>query len=970
MRRCIRLVAVLISIAICANGFNLDVKFPLKASGTQNSYFGYSLAVHEHNADKWLLVGAPKELTLSSEVSGALHQCQQQEGAISCKRVKTFPPDIEAADQWLGASVVSRNGTAMVCAPRTGEKVAGQCFYGQENLPSFTSYMPWNEAFCEVGFSATLSSDGKRFYTGGPSCELNAGRLIASTGPDESNPDLLSGDLAFYSYAIAAGNVLSNKREGLVVSIGFHQNSNFSGKVVLIDSLAGLQPIGSLIGYQSGEHFGASLAVFDINADGRDDIFIGAPHHTDYGNSEIKFDVGAVYVYYQTSEGLYKRGSPNEFHHLKGEKTGAQFGFAMAELGDTNGDGFKDLAVGAPYENDGSGAVYIYHGSQLGLQNPPGQVIYGHSFNPPIRSFGFSFITGGNDFDRNAYSDLIAGAYLSDIVVHLPARPVVKVKSKISFAPTFITLEKKECQVLSATTDSSPVAVSCAKLQYCLVYGGTRVPSNINTNITITLDVTQPKANRLLFMKTNNNQLTQIIGLTEKTQLCQEEMVYVRPDIRDKLSKMEVTLVATLVETPEPLSAILDIYEGKGFSSNSLSILINCGPDSICIPDLQMEAIMTSETYIQGSDERWTIDVVIYNNGEDAFGADFYLHLPSSLGFINTDKEYTDQSVLCFPPGEINGLALRCEVGNPLPSNKTARLRVILRPTPGDDAFVSFLAETNSTNAENDNTKNDNSELLKLTFKAETKLALRGWSRPEALVVNMTALKMNEDTALPHYAQFYEVQNVGPSDVTHAKFRIVIPTHTLEGYAISELTAQPNVTEGKAHCDPVQLKPNPNVGVINIDCVTEKMTNRERVVIRLNSRLSSEALLKQLNTDIFTLRTVVTANITGLPYGQDVSQLPIVKTEVLVDVTKITKELNVLKAMPWWVPFISAIVAVLIVAIITGVLHHFGIFKRNRPMPLTATLASGPESQPLQETGENPRRPMSEIDNMVDEESS
>ncbi|KAK4002779.1 hypothetical protein OUZ56_004581 [Daphnia magna] len=904
----------------------------------------------------------------NSDVSGALHQCQTRGGDISCTPFTNFPTDMEAANQWLGASVVSRNGTAMVCAPRTGEKVTGECFYGQGSLPSFTSYMPWNEAFCEVGFSAALSSDGKRFYTGGPSCDLNAGRLIASTGPDESNPDLLSGDLAFYAYAIAAGNVL-NKREGLVASIGFHQNSRFSGKVLLIDSLAGLRPVSNLVGYQSGEHFGASLAVFDINNDGRDDIVIGAPHHTDYKNSEIKFDVGAVYVYYQTPKGLYQRGSPYELL-LKGQTTGAQFGFAVAELGDTNGDGIKDLAVGAPYENDGSGTVYIYHGSDLGLRSKAGQVIHGHSFNPPIRSFGFSFVTGGNDFDRNAYSDLIVGAYLSDKVVNLPARPVVKVQSEISFDPAFITLEKKECQVPSTTTGSSPVAVSCAKLRYCLVYGGTGVPGNINTNITVTLDVKQPKANRLLFMKTNDNRLTKIIGLTEKNKLCQEEMVYVRPDIRDKLSTMDVNLVTSLVETPGPLSAILDIYEGKGSSSNFLSIFRDCGSDLICVPDLQMKAVMSSETYIQGSDERWTIDVEIHNDGEDAFGADFYLHLPPVLSFINTDKEYTDQSILCFPPGEINGLALRCEVGNPLPAMKTARLRVILQPTPGDDAFVSFLAETNSTNKEDDSTKSDNSKLLQLTFKAETKLALSGWSRPEALVVNMTALQLNESTALPQYTQFYEVQNVGPSDVIGAKFRIVTPTHTPEGYAISELTAQPTVTEGNANCDPVQLTSNPNVGVINIDCVTEKMNNSERIVIRLNGRLSSEALLKQLNTDIFTLRTVMTANIIGLPYGQDGSQIPVVKTEVVVNVTKIKKELNVLKATPWWIPFVSAVVAVLVAAAIAGVLHRLGFFKRNRPMPMTATLASGPESQPLQETGENPKRPMSEMDNMVDEESS
>lgn len=74
----------------------------------------------------------------------------------------------------------------------------------------------------------------------------------------------------------------------------------------------------------------------------------------------------------------------------------------------------------------------------------------------------------------------------------------------------------------------------------------------------------------------------------------------------------------------------------------------------------------------------------------------------------------------------------------------------------------------------------------------------------------------------------------------------------------------------------------------------------------------------------------MTANIIGLPYGQDGSQIPVVKTEVVVNVTKIKKELNVLKATPWWIPFVSAVVAVLVAAAIAGVLHRVRIFLKKK----------------------------------------
>lgn len=62
----------------------------------------------------------------------------------------------------------------------------------------------------------------------------------------------------------------------------------------------------------------------------------------------------------------------------------------------------SDVAIAAPYEDEGRGVVYIYHGSPSGLTDPAKQRITGRSLDLGLRGFGWS-ISRGLDVDGNGY---------------------------------------------------------------------------------------------------------------------------------------------------------------------------------------------------------------------------------------------------------------------------------------------------------------------------------------------------------------------------------------------------------------------------------------------------------------------------------------------------------------------------------------------------------------------------------------
>ncbi|OTF83077.1 hypothetical protein BLA29_011086, partial [Euroglyphus maynei] len=179
-----------------------------------------------------------------------------------------------------------------------------------------------------------------------------------------------------------------------------------------------------------------------------------------------------VYVALQNRDHQFRIRSENGY--VSGKTSKGRFGLSIASLGDTNKDGFDDIAVGAPYDGPNSnGIVYILLGSKNGIKPEYSQTIKAEDIaDPGLRTFGYS-LSGGMDVDSNTYNDLLIGAYYSDRIVLMKARPVANVTATLTTTKDNVNLEDRDC------TTSDGNRALCVTIKVCLSYSGVGVDNRL-----------------------------------------------------------------------------------------------------------------------------------------------------------------------------------------------------------------------------------------------------------------------------------------------------------------------------------------------------------------------------------------------------------------------------------------------------------------------------------------------------------
>jgi hypothetical protein len=250
---------------------------------------------------------------------------------------------------FLGApGGLTTSPAAMIAAPdgansAFGESVSG---LGDVNGDGLAEIM--------IGAGGVSSNTGRVYVFAGTATVTSTTPLVTLVGPDGAG--------GHFGHSIAgAGDVNGDGRADALVG-AWGVGTGYTGRVYLFTGTStgiGTAAISTISGPDGGEFGAAVSGAHDMNADGFDDVVVGA--HTANGG------VGRAYLFAGSAAGL----ASTPLSVLTGpDAAGGDFGGAVAGIGNVNGDGFPDVAVAASRASTGTGRVYFFLGASAGISFP------------------------------------------------------------------------------------------------------------------------------------------------------------------------------------------------------------------------------------------------------------------------------------------------------------------------------------------------------------------------------------------------------------------------------------------------------------------------------------------------------------------------------------------------------------------------------------------------------------------------
>ncbi|XP_028340617.1 integrin alpha-IIb isoform X1 [Physeter macrocephalus] len=938
---------------------------PWKAEGDQCTSLPFDLSESRTRREREGLQG---ERTAGLQHPPFLCPPDDETRSVGTQTFQTFK-----ARQGLGASVVSWSDIIVACAPwqhwnvlekaEEAEKTpVGGCFVAQLQNGGRAEYSPCranimsrvyeknyfsgDKRYCEAGFSSVVTQAGELvlgapggYYFLGLLARAPIADIISSYRPatllwhvptqqltfDYSHPEYFDG---YRGYSVAVGDFDGNPNTTEFV-FGAPTWSWTLGAVEILDSYH--QTLHRLHGEQMASYFGHSVAVTDVNRDGRHDLLVGAPLYME-SRADLKLaEVGRVYLFLQT-RGPHALGAPSL--RLTGTQLYGRFGSAIAPLGDLNRDGYNDVAVAAPYGGpSGRGQVLVFLGQSEGLNSHPSQVL--DSPFPTGSGFGFS-LRGATDIDDNGYPDLLVGAYRANKIVVYRAQPVVMATLQL------LVQDSLNPAVKNCVLPQTETPVSCFNIQMCVGATGHNVPKKLRLNAELQLDRQKPRQGRRVLLLASQQAGT-ILDLDLSGRhgpTCHTTKAFLRDeaDFRDKLSPIVLSFNVSLQPERDGLAPALMLH-GDTHIQEQTRIILDCGEDDLCVPQLQLTASVTGSPLLIGADNVLELQMEAANEGEGAYEAELAVHLPPGAHYMRALSNIEGfERIICNQKRENETKVVLCELGNPMKRNAQIRITMLVSVGNLEEAgeHVSFRLQIRSKNSQNPNSE---MVMLDVPVRAEAHVELRGSSFPASLVVAAEEGKRenSSDSWGPKVEHTYELHNNGPGAVNGLRLNLHLPGQSQPSDLLYILDIQPR---GGLQCSP-QPSPNPlkldwglptsspspahhkrdrrqallpeqeqpsrlqgpvfvscdSAPCTVVQCELQEMARGQRVMVTVLAFLSLPSL-RQRPLDQFVLQSHAWFNVSSLPYAVPALSLPSGEALVQTQLLRVLEERDI---PIWWV---------------------------------------------------------------------
>ncbi|XP_071512950.1 LOW QUALITY PROTEIN: integrin alpha-4-like [Panulirus ornatus] len=819
-------------------------------------------------------------------------------------------------------------------------------FDKQRIVDEFTGATYYYYQLGQAGTSAHILNDGSGLLMGTPGVKNWAGTVAMTKAGDTSgNPDsrfqsfftksdvmipgLNSKETDFFGYSVTSGRFWG-RQDSLVAGA---PRADHSGKVYIFKTQAlQMEVEWTGVGGQLGSGYGSAVAAGDIDGDGLSELFVGVPLaslriSSKGGNTEVP-EAGEVVVYTPKGDDVsglatvtVLRGRPSS--------AGARFGAAVTIIGDVDRDGFQDVAVGAPFEGEGQGAVYIYRGGAGGLVTKASQKILATDFTQPLTGFGVAF-SRGVDVDSNGYADLAVGAYSgAGGAVVLRARPAVVVSGSVVSGTAVLTDPERPFDIT-----------------VCVTYTGYNVQLDVEMELVVRVDegYADPRA---IFLISGSSEFTWKDVAERGKKLCKVHTLQLKEELKDIESPFDLTFYyhSESFDPASPWCKECGVLApgSTSMARTSVPLALGCGADGICTPTLTLRAEwiegLSDGRYTVGSGVALTLQVVVRVVGEPAYLGKVLVDLPQGLTAKN----------LPYSCSLVTSRRLSCALSNSLHQREEV-LDLILQEEgqleEREEIEVQVSAEASGATTQRLETR--------LLLRRDVQLFLTGYSDNDILHYNTSTLSPQVVSDITIQAENRGVTKVGEvtvevlvplaysppdgdSNVTFGAITqvSVIPDSGIKSVEVADWrwskVAPGVVVDGGIETPPTGI---PLVATCAVHgmlcgrffCNLGNVNQEPRISLQTSYNLTYliEKYGRDSSVAIHTWSTITT------PSSADTTPLRAGVWQGIVPDSWIPPSLKP-KDAPAWVYIVGVLVGLLILVIIVVIFFKLGFFTRRRP---------------------------------------